>query len=100
MEVRFKTKKLERCYLESKQAIREFGNDIGRLYILRINIVKNTKSIDDLVKLPRLHCHPLKGARKGQWAVNLNRFYRLIFTLEGESLEVARIEEVSKHYDN
>lgn len=50
------------------------------------------------MKLPVLRCHPLKGNRAGQYAVNITGFYRLIFSLEGEMLEIARIEEVSKHY--
>ncbi len=52
------------------------------------------------MKLPGLRCHPLKGKRIGQYAINLNGFYRLIFTLTGETLEIVRIEEVSKHYDD
>ena len=31
---------------------------------------------------------------------DLDGLHRLIFTLEGERLEIAMIEEVSKHYDD
>jgi len=44
--------------------------------------------------------HPLKGNRHGQFAVSLTGFYRLIFTLHGDALEIANIEQVSKHYDD
>ena len=47
-----------------------------------------------------LRCHPLKGNRKGQYAVKLTGFYRLIFTVDGNCLDIALIEEVSKHYDD
>jgi proteic killer suppression protein len=50
--------------------------------------------------LPGLRCHPLKGNRKGQYAVKLTGFYRLIFTVDGDCLDIALIEEVSKHYDD
>ena len=50
------------------------------------------------MKLPGLRCHPLKGNRTGQYAVNITGFYRLIFSLKGEMLEIVRIDEVSKHY--
>lgn len=100
LEVKFRNKKLEKCYQKSKDAIREFRPEVARRYIERINIIKHTKNIDELKKLPALRCHSLKGNRAGQWAVNLTGFYRLIFTLEGEVLEIARIEEVSKHYDD
>ena len=96
----FRTRKLERCFSQSKQAIKEFGDTVGRKYIQRINIIKSTKNIVDLKELPSLRFHALKGDRLGQYAINLTGFYRLIFTLEGETLNVVKIEEVSKHYDD
>ena len=100
MEITFRTRQLERCYLQSQFAVRTFGDVVARKYVERVNIIKLSKSIDDLKKLPGLRCHQLAGDRAGQWAINLTGFYRLIFTLEGERLEIARIEEVSKHYEN
>ena len=63
-------------------------------------MIKVARSLDDLMQLPVLRCHPLKGNRKGQYAINLTGFYRLIFTVEGDKLHIAMIEEVSKHYDD
>lgn len=100
MKVKFRTRKLERCYQESSRAIREFGPQEARRYIERINIIKQARNLEELQSLPGLRCHPLKGNRSGQWAINLTGFCRLIFTLQGDELEIVRIEEVSKHYDN
>ena len=86
--------------MQFKQSVREFGGAVGRKYIQRINIIKITNSLDDLSKLPGLRCHPLKGDRAGQYAINLTGFHRLIFTIEGENLNIVMIEEVSKHYDS
>ena len=86
--------------MQSKHAIREFGDQVGRKYIARINIIKTSNSLADLEKLPGLRCHPLKGDRAGQYAVNLTGFHRLIFTFEDDILNIAMIEEVSKHYDD
>ena len=100
MEITFRTRQLERCYLHFQFAVRTFGDVVARKYVERVTIIKLSRSIDDLKKLSGLRCHQLTGDRAGQWAVNLTGFYRLIFTLEGERLEIARIEEVSKHYEN
>ncbi|TMS94092.1 plasmid maintenance system killer [Pseudoalteromonas sp. S201] len=100
MEIDFRTNKLEKCFKESRLANREFGDQVGRKYIQRINLIKAAKDLDEVKKLPGLRCHPLKGDRKGQFAVNLTGFYRLIFTVEGDKLSIAMIEEVSKHYDD
>jgi proteic killer suppression protein len=98
--VTFRTKRLERCYVEHKKAVREFGRDVARRYIERINIIKHTASLEELAQLPGLRYHPLKGNRAGSHAVTLTGFMRLIFTLEGDTLAIVRIEEVSKHYDD
>lgn len=98
MEVRFRTRKLEREYERSKEASKAYGPQVGRRYVERVNIIKSATSIEQLEKLPAIECHPLKGDRKGQWSVTLTGQMRLIFTLHGENLETARIEEVSKHY--
>ena len=98
MEVAFRTRKLQRQYERSADAIRAYGEQIGRRYIARINLVKLVHDIEELRHLPALQCHPLKGDRAGQWALSLTGLHRLIFTLEGDRLEIAMIEEVSKHY--
>jgi toxin HigB-1 len=100
MKVEFRTKKLEKQYLDSKQAIKAYGQAVATRYIERINIIKHTASIEELEGLPVLNCHPLKGDRSGEWSVKLTGFMRLIFTLGGHQLEIVRIKEVSKHYGN
>lgn len=98
LEVDFRTRKLRKQYEDFEQAKRAYGKQVARKYIQRVSIIKAAQDIDELMTLPGLRCHPLKGKRQGQYAVNLTGFYRLIFTLEGDRLEIAMIEEVSKHY--
>jgi len=100
VEIKFRTKKLEKCFLESKNAVKTFGRDVARKYIQRVNLIKAANSFDEVERLPALGCHELKGKRRGQYAVKLTGFYRLIFTLEGDRLSIVMIEEVSKHYDD
>ena len=84
MEVIFRTRKLERAYTDHAKAEKAFGREVARRYIQRVNIIKQVRDIDELVVLPGLRCHPLKGKRQGQYAMKLTGFYRLIFTLQGE----------------
>lgn len=98
MEVTFRTQKLEKEYREHTKAVKAYGLEVARKYIQRINIIKQVSNIDELMTLPALGCHPLKGERHGQYAVKLTGFLRLIFSLRGDALEIAHIEEVSKHY--
>jgi len=98
VDVTFRTRKLQREYERSAKAVKAYGADVGRKYILRINIIKHSGSIDELKRIPALRCHSLKGDRAEEWAIDLTGLQRLIFTLSGEQLSVVRIEEVSKHY--
>jgi len=100
VEIRFRTRKLEKQYAKSSEAEKSYGKDVARKYIQRVNIIKTTKNIKELSQLPGLRCHELKGSRKGQWAMKLTGFYRLIFTIEGDIPEIVCVEEVSKHYDD
>lgn len=100
MLVKFKSNKLKKQYEDSDNAISAYGEDVGKKYISRINIIKSSNSVNDLMAIPLLRCHPLTGDRKGEWSLTIKGRYRLIFTLHGEKLEIARIEEVSKHYDD
>ncbi len=98
MKITFRTRKLEREYLNSAMASKAYGVQVGRKYIQRIDIIKQVRNIKELTGLPGLRCHPLKGERKGQFAVTLTGFYRLIITLHGDVLNITNIDEVSKHY--
>ena len=100
LHIRFRKKKLEACFLTHKHAVKEWGNEIARRYVQRVQIMQATENLTDLMKLPGLRCHPLKGKRAGEYALKLSGFYRLIFTVEGRSLNIVTIEEVSKHYDD
>lgn len=100
MDVRFRTRKLQNHYERSGEAFKAYGEPVARKYILRVNTMKTARDIDELKRLPALRCHQLKGERLGQWAVNLTGYQRLIFTLEGDRLEIVMIEGVSKHYED
>ena len=98
MEICFKTKKLQKQYESSKEAEKAYGTQVGRKYIQRINILKSAKSFDDLKTILSLKFHPLKGNRKGEFAIKLTGYWRLIITNDGDTFDIARIEEVSDHY--
>jgi len=100
MEIQFRTHKLQKQYEDAREAKKAYGREVARRYIQRIDIIKQTHDIEELQILPGLRCHELKGNRQGEWSVKLTGFYRLIFTLSGEQLEIVCIEEVSKHYDD
>ncbi len=100
MEIRFKTKKLQKQYETIKEAEKAYGTQVARKFIMRVNILKATKSFEELYKIPSLKFHSLKGNRKGEYAIKLTSSWRLIIINDGETFDIAKIEEVSNHYDD
>jgi proteic killer suppression protein len=100
LEIRFKTNKLQKQYENKKDATKAYGIEVAKKYINRINLLRSAKSFDDLKLIPQLKFHPLTGNRKGEFAISLTGFYRLIITNDGDRFDIAKIEEVSKHYDD
>jgi len=55
------------------------------------------EGLQDVRKLSGFHDEPLKGKRKGQRSIRLNRSYRAIYTIQGDKLKFIFIEEVNNH---
>ncbi len=97
MEVRFRTKRLQRNYQESATATREWGPAVGRKYISRINQLYAVKDFQGAYKIRSMRLHPLKGSKKGELSIYLAARWRLIVT-KGDTEESVVIKEVSIHY--
>ena len=55
------------------------------------------EGLREVRKLSGFHDEPLKGKRKGQRSIRLNKSYRAIYTIRNEKIEFILIEEVNKH---
>jgi proteic killer suppression protein len=53
--------------------------------------------LEEVRKTPGYHDEPLKGCRRGQRSIRLNRAYRAIYTVVSDGAQFVSIEEVSKH---
>ena len=91
MLVRFASSRLETCYQNLSLARREWGPRVARAYVQRINTLYAARDGRDLFALRSLDFHPLKGERRGQYAIRLGDRERLIVTFGDEALTI-------KHY--
>ena len=99
MEVEFRTNRLWRNYRNSARAIREWGADVARTFVTRINMLAELKDFQAAYRVRALHLHPLHGSRAGTWSIYLVGRWRLIVT-KGDTDDTVIIEEVSNHYDD
>ena len=99
MEVTFRTNQLRRNYQESARATRQWGADVGRKYITRINELYAVKDFQEVYSVKSMRLHPLKGSKRGELAIYLTGKWRLI-VMQGDTAEHVIIREVSNHYDD
>jgi len=76
MTVHFVTDKIRRTVLEHKVAVKELGTDSASKLQRRYSDLLATKTVTDLVFG---NPHPLKGDRKGQFALDLAGGRRIVF---------------------
>jgi plasmid maintenance system killer protein len=100
--IKFRNRKLEKCYLEQRIRERMWKGIVPRNYVRAIDLLKAVKHPSDLKAFRNFNYEPLIGDRKGQHSLAIGHRERLIFTvLTGGEVLIARIEEVSTtHYDH
>ena len=59
----------------------------------RLQILESATCLQDLIKLPSNHFEALKGARKGQYSIRINKQWRICFTwVENEPHDVEVVD--------
>ena len=61
------------------------GAGLCRTAVRKLDQLNQARKVEDMSTPPGNHLHPLKGDRKGQWAVRINDKYRLCFRFVGEN---------------
>lgn len=98
MEVRFRTRKLERCYEDSAYAEKTFGQAIARSYIRSINELCDIDSFDLMKVLQPRRFHLLKPKQHRRYAIDLTGYFRLIIEATGEP-DQFNVVDVGDYHD-
>lgn len=105
MKLTFSSTKLQKNCNSEKESDREWGKDLAKKVRQRLYEMRAASTLADLGHLPPARCHPLKGNRKGQFAVDLSGNWRMIFVpfhnplpykkfSKGEELDLERITDI------
>ena len=97
MDVRFRNRRLARCFERESEAVRAFGPTVGRLYRQRVILIRNSRTFESLFTYRHLRLHPLTGDRRGLYAMNITGPWRLVLSVDNDTVI---FEEVSNHYDD
>jgi toxin HigB-1 len=92
MILRFRYKGLNRLYARAETS------GVSAQHVKRLRIILAalaTSKVPADMDLPGLRLHPLKGDRRGQWAVWLSGNWRVVFEFESEN--VTNVDLVDYH---
>ena len=79
MEVSFATTRLERLFASDSSLAREYGIRRARFIRAIMTVLVERPTLAQVPATPPLRCHQLIGDRDEQFAVNVDRRYRLVF---------------------
>lgn len=71
----------------------EFPNDIQHVARRKLRILNNAKKLNDLLIPPNNRLESLKGKRKGEYSIRINRQWRICFLWENGHVCNAKIED-------
>ena len=94
MIVSFKHKGLAKFFYDGD------GSKLPAQQLERIRLIlfvlDTADSLDD-INVPGFNLHPLKGDKKGLWAVKVNGNYRIVFGFEAAKVEVYDVDYMDYH---
>lgn len=102
MLIFFKTKKLQKICSEDREMQKHLGQAMARKLRQRMMELNAAETLADVSHLPPPRCHELTNDRAGQFSVDLEHPYRLLFIpaddpipyREDGGIDLARVREI------
>lgn len=98
MQIQYKNSRIEKVCTNASEAERKHGREIAEKLQLRIDQISAALSVEMMIQFKIGRCHPLKGKRKNQYAVDLVHPYRLVFEKIGDQIQIANIMEIVDYH--
>jgi proteic killer suppression protein len=83
VDIQFSSSKLNRIFNSKQELLREYGKETSKKIRIRMAVLRSSITLGDVPKKRPDRCHGLKGNRIGQYAVDLNQPFRLVFKPAG-----------------
>lgn len=79
MDIAFQTRKLERTFNSAQKLEKAYGQRRTRAIMRRMAVLQEAETLDQVPVTPPERRHQLRGDRAGQYAVDLDKSWRLVF---------------------
>lgn len=100
MDITYKSRKLEKICEDKKVSVKSYGIDMANKIKLRINEIRASDSVEEMIQYQIGRCHALVGDRFGEYAVDLVQPFRLIFIKDHDTkqIKVVKIMEIIDYH--
>ena len=98
LEITYKTNRLKKVCTDFSVAQREYNLEMAQKIAHRMNQLIAADSIEMLIQFEFGRCHPLKGDRRGQFAMDLVHPYRLVFEEKDSQIQLVRILAIEDYH--
>lgn len=98
MDIRYKSRRLEEQCTNRTKAVKKYGERNAQKIFQRVQEIRSADSVEMLVKFNIGRCHPLTGNRAGQYAMDLDHPFRLIFEKVENEIKIVKIIEVVDYH--
>lgn len=98
MEVNYKSNKLKKICTNPSEARKRYSKEMVDVISLRIDQLRAFDKVETMIRLGIGRCHPLHGNRKGQYAMDLVQPFRLVFSINGNEVEIVLVEEIVDYH--
>ena len=100
MDITYKSRKLEIICEDKKVSVKSYGIDMANKIKLRINEIRASDSVEEMIQYQIGRCHALIGDRFGEYAVDLVQPFRLIFIKDDDTkqIKVVKIMEIIDYH--
>lgn len=79
MKICFVNRKLEKIFNSHSELVKSYGSEQASKIKMRLKVLEAAANLAEVPTQKPDRCHPLKGDKKGQFAVDLKNPFRLIF---------------------
>lgn len=98
MKIEYNSKSIEKVCTNATVAEKKYGLQMAEKIQMRIDQIRASDSINQMIQFHIGRCHLLRGNRKNQFAMDLVHPYRLIFEEKDNEIKIANILEIVDYH--
>lgn len=98
MRIEYRNRQIRKVCTDATTARKKYGDQVARRIAQRLGEIGASDTVEMMIQFHIGRCHALTGDRQGQYAVDLVHPLRMVFTKDGDTVQVATIEEIVDYH--